>query len=390
MLAETLSALTLFALCYTALAWTLTWRRRPPMRAPGATSPWPGVTILKPLHGLEPDLRANLSSFCRQDYPACELVLGVERADDPALPTALAVQAENPQVQVRISRCAAGPGQNPKVRNLGGMLPLARHDILLLTDADTSVDPDFLRQVVEPLGDPAVGAVTCLYRGVPGNRGLCTHLLTAFVNGWFIPAVRVGSLGRRSAYGLGAAIAVRRSAFEAIGGLAALQDHLSDDFVLARRVEDLGYRVALGRPIVRTTLLEPSFRDFWHHLVRWMHASRVARPWGFAFSFLMYPVGLSVLALAAGAGSVGLVLLGLGYALRLALLARGNGRQLPLWQLPLLALPVDLLCFAAWAAAIATRDVRWHGRRYRLGPDGRMRLRPHQKGPRREGAPRSL
>jgi len=377
-----LSCLALIAVLYTslALALTLLGARRGPRRASRADGgALPGVSVLKPLHGLEPRLLENLRAVCRQDYPRFELVLGVERPDDPAVAVVQALRTEGGACPVRLSTRAAGGGENPKVRNLAGMLPLARYDVLLLTDADTSIDPDFLRDVVAPLEDPRVGAVTCLYQGVPADGALWTELLTAFVNGFFIPAVRVGSLGRKSAYGLGAAILVRRAVLDRLGGLDAFSDHLSDDFLLARGVERCGLRVALGRPLVRTSVAEASLGEAWDHLVRWMHASRVARPWGFTLSVVMYPVALSALALLFGAGAVGGLLLGLGFLLRLALLWRQDRGILPVARLPLWAVAVDLLACAAWAKSVVTRDVRWHGRRYRLGPGGRMRL--HQPGP---------
>ena len=47
---------------------------------------YPTVTILKPLHGAEPNLYANLAGFCVQDYPSpVQIVFGVSDPADPAI-----------------------------------------------------------------------------------------------------------------------------------------------------------------------------------------------------------------------------------------------------------------------------------------------------------------
>src|SRR5258706_14364765 len=62
----------------------------------------PPVTLLKPLHGMEPQLRRNLESFFRQDYPQYEIIVGVRHESDPALAVLREVQARYPRVPVRV------------------------------------------------------------------------------------------------------------------------------------------------------------------------------------------------------------------------------------------------------------------------------------------------
>ena len=47
---------------------------------------WPSVTLLKPVYGLEKNLRQNLRTACLQDYPDYQVVYSVQRLDDPAIP----------------------------------------------------------------------------------------------------------------------------------------------------------------------------------------------------------------------------------------------------------------------------------------------------------------
>ena len=126
----------------------------------------PPVTVLKPLHGLEPELEANLESFFCQEYPAFEIVFGARRSDDPALEIVAALQRKYPHVRSCIVLSGEPVYPNAKVFALEKMIARAAAPYLVITDSDVRVAPNCLRQVVAPLLDPKTGVVTCLYRGV--------------------------------------------------------------------------------------------------------------------------------------------------------------------------------------------------------------------------------
>ena len=88
LLVPTLIGCVYSVLCLGAVLWYL----RRPIR-PREVEAWPAVTILKPIHGLEKDLDENVRSACELDYPTYQLVLAVQRLDDPALPL-LRINAE--------------------------------------------------------------------------------------------------------------------------------------------------------------------------------------------------------------------------------------------------------------------------------------------------------
>src|SRR5277367_3562867 len=127
----------------------------------------PPVSVLKPLHGAEPGLYENLLSFVDQDYPAAQIVFGVRSPTDGALSIARQIITERPDRDIALVIDSRVSGRNLKVANLVNMLPAARHDILVFADSDMRVGRDYLAAVTAPLGDPAVGVVTCLYKGGP-------------------------------------------------------------------------------------------------------------------------------------------------------------------------------------------------------------------------------
>ena len=124
-------------------------------------------TILKPLHGTEPDLYANLASFCRQDYPApVQVVFGVSDPGDPAAALVRSLIADFPDRDLELVINTRRHGANAKVSNLINMQGTARHETIVIADSDIVVAPDYLANIAASLGQPGVGLVTCLYRGV--------------------------------------------------------------------------------------------------------------------------------------------------------------------------------------------------------------------------------
>src|SRR5665213_705032 len=130
---------------------------------------FPPISLLKPLHGAEPDLEAHLESFFLQMYPRFEILFCVRDDRDEALEIARRVAARHPRVPVKFLLSGDPPHGNAKVWSLERMEQAAQHAIFVISDSDVSVTPEYLREVVAPFADERVGLVTCLYRGVGGN-----------------------------------------------------------------------------------------------------------------------------------------------------------------------------------------------------------------------------
>ena len=124
------------------------------------------VTILKPLHGDEPCLAENLASFLQQQHNGpIQLLCGVQRADDPAIAVVEALRTRFPNAVIDLVINPAQHGANAKISNLINMMAEDAHPILVLSDSDIAVAPDYLARVLAALHMPNIGAVTCLYRG---------------------------------------------------------------------------------------------------------------------------------------------------------------------------------------------------------------------------------
>ncbi|MBC7799170.1 MAG: bacteriohopanetetrol glucosamine biosynthesis glycosyltransferase HpnI [Gemmatimonadaceae bacterium] len=273
------------AQCVAGWAAVQRFARTPALRLAG----YPPVTILKPLHGNEPLLEQALATFCAQNYPAFQVVFGVQDAADPALPILDKLRARFPAVDIAVVIDPTPHGLNRKVANLLNMLPHARHDVLVIADSDIHAAPDYLAHLVASLRQPGVGLVTTLYSGLPAGPGLTSWLGAEHINHAFLPgALMARGLGREDC--LGATMALTRSMLDRVGGLPALVDHLADDAELGRLVKALGGRIALAQTVPATTVAEAHLPELFAHELRWARTILSLAPIGFAMSCIQYPL----------------------------------------------------------------------------------------------------
>jgi ceramide glucosyltransferase len=327
----------------------------------------PPITVLKPLHGDEPLLDEALATFCRQNYPAYQLVFGARSAADPALAVVRGLQAKFPACDIAIVVDATEHGPNGKVGNLINMLPAARHGVLVIADSDLHIAPDYLARLSASLDTPRVGLVTTLYAGRPAENRWPARLGATQITHGFLPGALLARwMGRQDC--LGATMMLRRETLDRIGGLAAVAPHLADDHVLGRRVQELGLDVALARTVPLTTVPETTLGALLSHELRWARTIRALIPVAFAGSCLQYPILFAGLAFALSQGAPWAdALFAAAWVVRAtaarridrALRTRSGGVAFaaPVWLLPLR----DLISVAVMIASYCGRRVTWRG-----------------------------
>ena len=352
---------------YLLVLWAARSFLRRPRPAEGFT---PGVTILKPVRGVDPDAFAAFESHCRQDYPEYELIFGVWDPQDPAIPAIEQLKREFPERSIQLVVCPQILGTNRKVSNLLQMLPHAKHQHLIINDSDIRVSPDYLRKVMAPFADPQVGMVTSLYRGAPektlGSELESIGISTEFMGG--VLAARVVEGGVH--FALGSTLAIRRDVLEKIGSFEPLLDYLADDFELGNRTSEAGFRVEFSDTIVDTHIPPYSFGKFFEHQLRWGRSTRDSRRAGYIGVLLTYAVPWAVLAVLAAGGrlwSWELLVLALlmryavaetvaGYVLRDSNYARLR------WLVPVR----EFIGLAVWIGSYTGRTVMWRGEQFIL------------------------
>ena len=337
----------------------------------------PAVTVLKPICGLEPRLYECLRSFCLLDYTPLQIIFGVGDPADPAIELVKRLIEEFPARDLSLVIDSAVHGTNLKVSNLINMYRSAKHDVIVVSDSDTEVARGCLGTLAAPLGDASVGAVTCLYKGVPA-KGLASTLGALFINDWFLASAVVDAGMRNVAYCFGPVTAVRRDALEAIGGFGMLSFHLADDFMLGRMIAAAGYQVRLARYVADIVVAE-NYRSLLRHELRWTRTVRTVKPGEHFLSVVMHPLPLLLLLLLPYPKIGGWAVLGAVVTLRVLL------HYLVQWRFAITTparpwmLPVrECLCFAIWLASFRSSNVSWRQRDFVIASGGRLEPRAIQ------------
>jgi ceramide glucosyltransferase len=332
----------------------------------------PAVTILKPLHGAEPDLCANLVRFCDQDYAGpVQIVFGVDDGADPAVGIARRVIAAFPDRDLKLVVNARRYGTNRKVSNLINMLAEARHEVLVISDSDIVVGRDYLDNVVASLDEPGVGLVTCLYRGA-ASAGGWAHLSAAAIDYHFLPGVLVGLKLGLAAPCFGATIAIRKKTLALIGGFESVVDQLADDYALGAQVRRAGLTVAIPATNVTHVCAQQSAADLFRHEMRWARTIRSVDPVGFIGSAITHAVPLALLGILLGgltsAGIMVVAALACRFILQVELDRAFRLRDEVFWPGP----ARDVVSFIVFVASFFGREVEWRGHRYVVQTDSTL------------------
>jgi ceramide glucosyltransferase len=344
----------------------------------GAGISLPFVSVLKPLHGLEPHLERNLESFFVQEYPNFEIIFGARTSSDPALQIVERLQRRHPQVKTRIVLSGEPEYPNAKVFALERMLASASANYLVITDSDVVINKGCLREVVLPLLDDENGVVTCLYQGLPAG-GFWSRLEALGMSIELPSGVLVANMLEGMKFALGPVMATRTDVLESIGGIGSLGQYCADDYLLGNRAHACGKQVVLSEHIIGHVAMNTTARRSLEHQVRWMRSTRFSRNSGHIGTGLTYAMPFGLLGLAAG-------ILGHHWQWGVALLAWafvnrviqaivigwnviGDPPSLSLsWLYPIR----DLLGFFVWCASFTSSEIVWRNQRYRLVTDGKM------------------
>jgi ceramide glucosyltransferase len=339
----------------------------------------PPLSVLKPVRGLDYEAYENFASFCRQDYSDYEILFGVPDETDAAVPVIRQIMRDFPDRRIRLLVGAKRLGTNDKVNKLCRMVREARAEILVVSDSDIRVEPDYLRTIAAAFRDPEVGAATCLYRGL-GNDSFGTVMELLGNSSEFQPGVLTAWLLEGVKFTLGATMAVRRKALEAIGGFESLASHYSDDFETGHRIAARGYRVELApRPVV-TVFPPETLRQCFRHQVRWALTTRHSRPRGHVGLALTFGLPWSIAAaLVAPSWPISVAYLAAYLMLRAASAWEVGVKGLKdlvvrrkLWLLPVR----DAFGLAVWITSFFQRRIVWRGNAFIIRNQQLVRVGP--------------
>lgn len=354
----------------------------------------PPLTVLKPLKGCDETTAGSLRSWFRQDYRgAVQLLFGVADAQDPVCRLVQSLIAENPGCDAQLVICENLEGVNAKVAKLAQLEKMAKHDLIMVSDADVRVSEDFLANVAAPLRDEQVGLVNCFYR-LANPQTTAMRWEAVAINADFWSQVLQSQMLKPLDFALGAVMLARRRTLAEIGGFQSLANCLADDYQLGNRIARRGHRIVLCPVVVDCWDAPAGWGQVWRHQLRWARTIRVSQPWPYFFSILsnagfwslswlvaelagvtiknIIPAaghgGTTAVALPAGllAAVVCLIIrIGVAQSLQYRFTKEG-GSVSPFWLVPL----KDVLQTAVWLGAFLGNTVEWRGRKMTLRPDG--------------------
>lgn len=363
---------TLFLLSGSLLAVRRLWRDIPPNETPAP------VSILKPLRGEDPGLLENLETFFRLRYPCFELVFSVAHKGDPAAFAVKKLLLKYPQVRARLVVSGTEVGLNPKVNNLLEAYRAATHELLLISDSNIRVEPDYLSRLSGQMRKD-VGVLTSVVVG-KGPVGLGGELEAGYLNTFYARAMNLG-FATGNPFVIGKSMMFRRRTVERFGGMEALADYIAEDYAFGQKVRELGLRVELAVDPVIQHVGRYSVRAFWERHTRWGKIRRAHAPW----VYLAEPISMALpAAVLAGLALEPFFSFGHGFTLHLgfaalcdAILVHALTGRCNVWA-PAVWLLRELCALPLWFASALNSTVNWRGHKLTIQRGGTIKMREGQ------------
>ena len=320
----------------------------------------PGITILRPVCGLESQLEETLTSTFGVDYPAFEILFCVAVPSDPAVPLVQRLIAAHPNVAARLLIGHDKVSGNPKLNNLVKGWRAAAHPYVLMADSNVLMPPDSLSRLLAHW-TPGTGLVSSPPIGIR-PQGFWARLECAFLNAfqarWQLASSRIGN-----GFAQGKMLFWQRDLLERAGGITVLGREMAEDVASTKVVRAAGLKVRLPGQFFAQPIGPRSLSAVWGRQLRWARVRRLGFPVyflpellaGAAFPFLA-TLALVALGLTAWAIPVFLVVwYGAEY-----LLARIGGwprspADFAAWLLR------DALLPPLWLASWAASSFEWRG-----------------------------
>ena len=358
------------------LLWQWLVARRFPLHQRVREHPFPAaISLLKPLKGCDDQTEGCLRSWFAQDYTGrVQVLFGVDSADDPVCDIVRKLLREFSERDAQLIVCSNLLGANAKVSKLVELEAMARHEVLVISDADVRVPPDFLFNAVALLREPEVGLVNCFYE-LAGATNSAMRLEAIAINADFWSQVLQARSLKPIDFALGAVMITRRKQLAEIGGFKALVDCLADDYQLGHRIAVRGARIEICPVVVECRSAAMNWKAVWKHQLRWGRTIRVCQPAPYFFSILSNATFWPLLWIVVRPQPLSLTIFLICLSVRIwaaldlqARLTHSRGHFNYWWLVPL----KDLFQMIIWFLALVGNRIEWRGQRMKLRRDGTL------------------
>jgi ceramide glucosyltransferase len=348
--------------------------------------PAPAISVLKPLKGLDDNLFDNLESICTQDYPQYEVIFSLQDHNDLACKIARKIKDKYPgrDITVTVERCSAG--LNPKVNNLMPAYRAAKHDFILISDSNVMVNQNYLKDIARHMQDSEVGLVSNIIKGT-GGRTFGAIFENLHINSFVMGSVCFLDRFLKMPCVVGKSMLMRKKDLESIGGFKAVKDVLAEDYLIGKKLHQMGKKVVLSNHMISNVNEYWGIRKFLNRHTRWGKLRWKIGGISYLSELFSNAVFMSFLPLILWEPSTITVsfallvssakILGDFYMGRIIEGSEGKGESAenracsmsldPLWYL--LSPVKDLIIGLIWFVPILSTSVVWRGNRYMIGKD---------------------
>lgn len=194
-----------------------------------------GVSLLKPLKGVDPNLISNLETFFTLDYPKYEILLCVQDQDDPAVDVCKKLLGKYPNVDARLFIGGKKVGINPKINNLMPGYEGAKYGLVWICDSGIRVKPDTLTDLTNQMTEK-VGLV----HGLPyvaDRQGFAATLEQVYF-GTSHPRSYISANVTGIKCVTGMSCLMRKDVLDQAGGLVAFAQYIAEDYFMAKAIAD--------------------------------------------------------------------------------------------------------------------------------------------------------
>ncbi|KAJ1978081.1 Ceramide glucosyltransferase [Dimargaris verticillata] len=251
----------------------------------------PGVSVIRPLKGIDSDLRRCLESSFHQDYPKFEVVFTAEDASDPAIAVAKELMAQHPSVPARVVVSSQIVGYNPKINNIIDGVEGCKYDVLWMCDSNVYSEPGCLSRSVHVLTTS------------PSRVGIVHHIilatqpegLGAWLEAMFINTVHAKMYLSINATGAASCVVGKSNVYfkrnlDALGGLKPFSNYMAEDNTIAQAFWKRGWKHRMTGDLAEQSLGRMTVWDYVVRRVRWTRT----RKYNVTFATIVEPITESI------------------------------------------------------------------------------------------------
>jgi cellulose synthase/poly-beta-1,6-N-acetylglucosamine synthase-like glycosyltransferase len=246
-----LGILGIIAECYFISLWILAYRTK----KKEIIHPYsPSACVIIPCKGVLEGFTENINAFCLQKYPSYKLIFVVDSEKDSAYNILAPISKKYTNVSIKITKYK-GLCSGKIAALLTGIESIKTAEVLVFADSDIKPNNTWLKNLVEPLYNPSIGASTGYRWYFP------TNLKTQLISAWNMASIAL-MFNPRYNFTWGGSTAIRLSIFNQLDIITKWKTAFSDDLVFTTALKNAGYKIYFQPKCITESPPDASIKKF--------------------------------------------------------------------------------------------------------------------------------